>query len=239
MNTHVVSDDCNPMAIVTTTVFRTTNVSVVAPYFGIIDSSLEGEEDLILTVERYVHMCFVVPDSSCSTVLMLSGPAFAIHFSLIPNSPQVTFNIEGLHPFIHCISFSHARTPLRCPVSPLSAFFVLHWSCNINHWNRRMNEHSNWDGYRCSQIFQWLWDTFVNDHVHNSESCRTPKTWCYHRYYPWPTPELLQPLSMFYERSITNIQLTWHRYEEGGYPNRLVLCRVRASIPAHFPRDKV
>jgi hypothetical protein len=91
MNTRVVSDDCNPTAIVTTTTFRTTNVSVVAPYFAdldIIDSNLEASEDLILTIERYVHvMCFVMPVSSCSTVLVLSGPAFGIHFSLIPNSP--------------------------------------------------------------------------------------------------------------------------------------------------------
>jgi hypothetical protein len=97
MNTQVASDDCNPTAIVTTTVFRTTNVSVVAPFFADlgIDFSSEGEEDLILTVERYVHvMCFIMPVPSCSTVLILSGPAFGIHFSLIPNSRQVTFDIK-------------------------------------------------------------------------------------------------------------------------------------------------
>jgi hypothetical protein len=48
-----------------TTTFRTTNVSVVAPYFtelGIIDSSLEASKNLTLAVERYIHAlryCFV------------------------------------------------------------------------------------------------------------------------------------------------------------------------------------
>jgi hypothetical protein len=48
-----------------TTTFRTTNVSVVAPYFanfGIEDFSSEASEDLTLTVEMYVHAlgyCFV------------------------------------------------------------------------------------------------------------------------------------------------------------------------------------
>ena len=100
----VASDDCNPTAIVTTTVFRTTNVSVVAPFFANlgIDFSSEVEEDLILTVERYVHViCFTMPVPACSAVLILSGPAFGIHFSLIPNSPQVTFDVEKLNPFIH------------------------------------------------------------------------------------------------------------------------------------------
>ena len=135
---HHYSNDCNPTAIVTATVSRTTNVSIVTPYFVIINFSSEDEEDLILTVGRYVYaMCFIMPVLSCSSVLMLSGPVFTIHFSLIPNSPQVTFNTKKLHPFIHCISFSHTHTLLLCPVSPLSAFclWTLHWSCNINHWN--------------------------------------------------------------------------------------------------------
>jgi len=102
MNTKVVSDDCNPTAIVTITTIRTTNVSF-APYFAdfrIIDLNSEGEEDMILTVERYVHaICFVVPVPSCSTVLILSGPVFGIHFSLIPNSRQVAFDFTLAFPF--------------------------------------------------------------------------------------------------------------------------------------------
>jgi hypothetical protein len=57
-NAHLVSNDCKPTRIESTTTFRTTNVSVAAPYFadlGIPDSSSAGSEKFILTVKRYGH----------------------------------------------------------------------------------------------------------------------------------------------------------------------------------------
>ena len=59
MNSETVSDNCKPTRIESTTTFRTTNVSVVAPYLadlGIPDSSSEGSEDSVFAVKRYVHV---------------------------------------------------------------------------------------------------------------------------------------------------------------------------------------
>jgi hypothetical protein len=59
INTQVVADDCKPARIMSTTTLGTTNVSVVAPYFGdfgIKYPSSECLKDLTLTVERYIHI---------------------------------------------------------------------------------------------------------------------------------------------------------------------------------------
>jgi hypothetical protein len=85
MNANIVSGDCNPTRIMSITTFKTTNVSVVAPYFvdlGIPDSSSEGSENLILTVERYVH---VVHSFFASASLMFT------HSRAIRTSVRYTF----------------------------------------------------------------------------------------------------------------------------------------------------
>jgi len=84
--------ECNPTAIISTTTFKTTNVSVAAPHFanhGIIERRSEHSGHLILTVKRYVHLAYCsVPVPFLFNCLVPLGPAFGILFSLVPYSPN-------------------------------------------------------------------------------------------------------------------------------------------------------
>jgi len=48
INTEVVTDDCKPAHIMSTTTFRTTNVSVVAPYFANLDFNCRKDQRSVL-----------------------------------------------------------------------------------------------------------------------------------------------------------------------------------------------
>ena len=73
INKYVGLDDCQPTAIESTTTFVTTNVTVAAPYLGILDCNSEN-----LTVKMYVFTF-----AHCNVVHMIA--------TLTPLRPSVRY----------------------------------------------------------------------------------------------------------------------------------------------------